>query len=154
MGGARNHSFISAHFLLTLLLRFTYKCGVCGSICSTSSVITCVGKENATDIKKEIKSLAAKFRSMGEELGLQASELDIISKNCPNDCEEAFSRVIDTWLKQLYDTSRHGHPSWKKLVEAVATGGKNPALAQKIAAAHRGKMVSLNIVSIGGSLSC
>ena len=118
-------------------------------------MITCVGEENATDVKEETMSLAAKFRSMGEVLGLQASELDKISKNCPNDCEDAFSRVIDTWLKQLYDTSRHGHPSWKKLVEAVTsrTGGKNPALAQKIAAAHRGKMVSLNtIISIGGSL--
>lgn len=133
------------------------QCGVCGNTYSTSSVITCVGEENAIDVKQETMTLAAKFRSMGEVLGLLASELDIISKNCPNDCEEAFSQVIDTWLKQSHDTSGHGHPSWKKLVEAVAsrTGGKNPALAQKIAAAHRGKTVSLNtIVSIGGSLSC
>ena len=126
---------------------------------STNSVITCVGEENAIDVKEETMTLAAKFRSMGEVLGLQASELDKIRKNCPNDCEEAFSRVIDTWLKQSYDTIRHGRPSWKKLVEAVAsgTGGKNPALAQKIATAHRGKMVSRNIVSIslrGGSLVC
>ena len=106
-------------------------------------VIAHVGEESTVDVKKETMSLAAHFRPVGEVLGLQASELNKISKNCPCDCEEAFSRVIDTWLKQSYDVSRHSHPSWKKLCEAVASGAgaKNPALAMKIADAHRGKMI-------------
>ena len=105
-----------------------------------------IDEENAIDVKEKTVTLAAKFRSMGEVLGLPASELDKISQNYPHDCDEAYSRVIDTWLKQSYDTTRHGYPSWKKLAEAVASGagGKNPALAWKIADAHRGKVVSLN----------
>ena len=83
-------------------------------------------------------------------MGLPPAELDKISKNCPCDCEEAFSQVINTWLKQLYDVSKHGRPSWKKLVDTVASeaGGRNPALAMKITDAHRGK--ALVIVLIDG----
>ena len=55
--------------------------------------------------------------------------------------------VTVTWLRQSYDVSRHGHPSWKKLVEAVASGGQNPALAQKIAAAHQGEVLSIRYLS-------
>ena len=103
------------------------------------------GEENALDVKKAIIMLAAKSRPVGAALGLLPSELDKISKNCPHDCDGELFQVIVTWLKRSYDTSRHGHPSWRKLVEAVASnaGGKNPALARKIAAVHRGKVISI-----------
>ena len=107
----------------------------------------CTGEEDASDVKKETTMLAAQFHQFGAALGLPPSELAKISKNCPHDCDQAFYQVIVMWLKQSYDTSRHGCPSWKKLAEEVASdaGGKNPALAQKIAAAHRGKVVPMSL---------
>ena len=105
------------------------------------NTFTYAGEESAADVKREAISLTARYRAVGEVLGLPAADLDQISKHCPCDCEKAFSQVINSWLKQLYDVSRHGHPSWRKLVYAIASeaGGKNPALAMKIADAHRGK---------------
>ena len=105
------------------------------------NILTYTGEESAADVKKEVITLSAKYQAVGRVLGLPVAELDKINKNCPCDCDEAFSQVIDAWLKQLYDVRRHGHPSWKELVEAVASeaGGKNPALAMKIADAHQGE---------------
>ena len=95
-------------------------------------------------------TLAAGFYSVGAALGLPPSELNKIRKNCRDGCDEALFQVIIAWLKQSYDMTRHGHPSWKKLVEAVASkaGGQNPALARKIAAAHRGKVISIIYFSV------
>ena len=107
----------------------------------------CAGEEDASNVKEETAKLAAKFLPVGAVLGLPPSELDKISRNCPRDCDEALFQVIVTWLRQSYDVNKHGHPSWKTLVEAVASeaGGQNPALARKIAAAHRGKVKSIKL---------
>ena len=113
------------------------------------------GEENELDVKEETVTLPARFYPVGIALGLPSSKLDKIRQNYPRDCDEALSQVIIAWLKQSYDTSKHGHPSWKKLVEAVASeaGGQNPALARKIAAAHQGKVISIiyfSVVLTGG----
>jgi hypothetical protein len=101
----------------------------------------CAGDENALDIKEEIVTLAPRFHPVGLALGLPLSELNKIGRNCPYDYDEALFQVITAWLRQSYNVNMHGHPSWKKLVEAVASGGQNLALAQKIAATHRGKVI-------------
>jgi hypothetical protein len=107
-----------------------------------STNFKCTGEDDAPNIKKETATLAAKFHPVGLALGLPPSELDKIGRNCPRDCDEAFFQVITAWLRQSYNVNMHGHPSWKKLVEAVASGGQNPALARKVAAAHRGKDIN------------
>ena len=110
----------------------------------------CAGEENALDVKEETVTLAARFYPLGIALGLPSSELDKIRQNYPRDCDEGLSQVIIAWLKQSYDMNKHGHPSWKKLVEAVSSeaGGQNPALARKIAATHRGKVTSIIYFSV------
>ena len=112
-----------------------------------------IDEGSAADIVKESISLSARFHSFGMVLGLPTSELDKIREDFPHSSDQSFSRVIDAWLKQLYDTSRHGCPSWKKLCEAVDSeaGGKNPALAMRIATAHQGTSISL---TLGGGGSC
>ena len=117
-------------------------------------IITCAGEEDASNVKEETAKLAAKCLPVGAALGLPPSELDKISRNCPRDCDEALFQVIIAWLRQSYDMSRHGHPSWKKLVEAVVSGGQNPALARKIAAAHRGKVTSIMYFSVVLTVDC
>ena len=98
------------------------------------------GEEHAADILKATASLSAKFHSLGMMLGLPASGLDKIREDFPHNSDQAFSQVIVTWLRQLYDVTNHGCPSWKKLVEVIASeaGGKNRALAKMIADIHRG----------------
>ena len=113
------------------------------------------GEENELDVKEVTVTLAARFYPLGIALGLPSSKLDKIRQNYPRDCDEALSQVIIAWLKQSYDTSKHGHPSWKKLIEAIASeaGGQHPALARKIAAVHRGKVKSIiyfSVVFTGG----
>ena len=85
-------------------------------------------------------SVAANYRLFGGALGLAAPTLDRIFKDNPHDSREALGQVIDTWLAQGYDTDRYGMPSWRKLVNAVASpaGGNNHLLAKKIAEDHPG----------------
>ena len=71
-------------------------------------------------------------------LGLPLRELDIIRKSFCQDIDKAFDETLLVWLRHRYDTSRHGLPTWKRLVEAVNSpaGGNNMALAYRIAYGH------------------
>ena len=66
------------------------------------------------NIKEVTATLAAGFYSVGAALGLPPSWLNKIHQNCPRDCDGASE-----------------------------AGGQNPALAQMIAAAHQGKVMSI-----------
>ena len=56
--------------------------------------------------------------------------------------------VIQAWLKHHYLVSRHGPPTWRLLIKAVAddSGGANKSLAKIMAKKHPGK--SLLFISI------
>ena len=99
-----------------------------------------IGESNAHDVKLAVMSVAANYRLFGGALGLAVSTLSRIFKENPGDFREALGQVIDTWLTQQYDTGRYGMPSWRKLVNAVASpaGGNNHLLAKKIAEDHPG----------------
>ena len=45
---------------------------------------------------------------------------------------------IGTWLKRAHNEKKHGPPTWRKLVEAIADdiGGQDPAYAEEIAKEH------------------
>ena len=81
-------------------------------------------------------SIKANSYQLGVELGLPAGELDVIRKD--HAVDQAFNEVILRWLRQQYNVARFGHPTWKRLVEAVQSpiGGNNPALAVEIATSH------------------
>ena len=90
-----------------------------------------------TDVNDEVASLAAEWRGICTALGL-LSEGEI-AQACHFAPKECLKEVLRRWLKKEYDTDRHGLPTWRKLVEAVAkpAGGSNPAKAGKIAADHK-----------------
>ena len=50
----------------------------------------------------------------------------------------ALQKVIILWLKQNYNVSRFGEPTWRMLVKAVAqrSGGGDGALARRMAKNH------------------
>ena len=72
-------------------------------------------------------------------LGLRASRLDSIAKNNPNSTDDCLLDGLKDWVKKNYETEKHGHPTWRKLVEAVdnSSGGENHALALEIAEEHK-----------------
>ena len=74
-------------------------------------------------------------------LGLRASLVDTIKKNNPGDVEECLFEGLQHWVLKNYDTTKHGLPSWRRLVEAVddSSGGHNHALALEITEKHKGK---------------
>ena len=101
------------------------------------------GSEDEGEVMKAVIDVAAEYSSVGRTLGLSPSELKTIAHDCPRDCKGALSQVISAWLKQSHITGKVAPPSWRTLVEAVdsPSGGRNRALAKKIAFSHRGKYV-------------
>ena len=64
--------------------------------------------------------------------------LNRIEANYKSDgVEECLRKVLEHWL----NNTANGFPSWELLVEAIASpvGGKNCALASKIATNHNGE---------------
>ena len=78
------------------------------------------------------------YFQLGKELGLPPGELESIKTMYNQLIDQAIDQVLLVWLKQRYDVQRHGHPTWRRLVEAVDSpnGGNNPALAIDIANRH------------------
>ena len=81
--------------------------------------------------------ISSRYYELGIALRLPLAELDSVEVD-ESKCARALSGVLQTWLKQNYNTEKHGPPTWRKLVEAVGSsaGGNNRALAKAIAAEH------------------
>ena len=86
----------------------------------------------------------AKYYQMGIALGLKPGAVDGIKKENIGDVDQAFQKVLLTWLRQVYDVKRHGPPSWRKLLECIGSpsGGANLALAKRLAPLHPGNSYS------------
>ena len=82
-----------------------------------------------------VATLAANYYDLGQALKVRAGELKIIKNNHQGDLKTALQEVIINWLKQNYNFSRFGEPTWRMLVKAVAqrSGGGDGALARRIA---------------------
>ena len=97
-----------------------------------------IGEEDLRDVCRELVTIRAHHYQLGLELGLPAGELE----EYPQAIDQAFNKVVLKWLRQRYDVTRFGLPTWKRLVEAVKdpVGANNPALAIEIAANHPSKL--------------
>ena len=80
-----------------------------------------------------VQSSADRWNMLGLALGLYQPQLVTIKGNA-EDCH-CLLEVLTQWLNQNYVVQKFGEPSWQVLVKAVAcpAGGRNPALASKIA---------------------
>ena len=86
----------------------------------------------------EVIDLAGRWTSMCTALRLKASAEDTIASQYFHNHGDCLKAVLRKWLRKEYDTEKHGLPTWRKLVEAVAkpAGGNNPDLAKEIAEKH------------------
>lgn len=89
------------------------------------------------EVREHVSSLAGYWPGFASVLGLPPSAIREIEASHlrPAQCLED---AIGRWLHENYKVERFGSPSWKLLVKAVEdrNGGRNPALAKKIAQEH------------------
>ena len=88
----------------------------------------------------ELQKVEANCYKIGTKLKLTPSTMNVIRAKKLHTAE-ALERIIETWLALNYNTEKHGPPTWKAIVEAVAHpgGGNNKALAMEIAKRHPGE---------------
>ena len=99
-----------------------------------------VGVDDLLDVMNEVLSRKASYYALGRALRIEAGELDAVHKQYQStDFDMALNQVLLLWLRQRYNTTRFGPPSWKMLVGAVdnKAGINDHALAQEIAQKHK-----------------
>ena len=68
----------------------------------------------------ECSSLAAKWEQLSGFLGLKISLIETIKQNHPGDNIGCWNDALKHWIKQGYNTSKFGEPSWRMLLKAIA----------------------------------
>lgn len=82
--------------------------------------------------------VSSKWKLIGTIFRLRQEKLEQIDIACSENPEECLLEVLKEWLRRNYDVARFGEPSWRKVVEALASpaAGNNKALALSIASEH------------------
>ena len=92
------------------------------------------------DVYSEVIGLAGRWQNMCCALRLMPSVEDSIASKYQGNPENCLRAVLTKWLQKGYNYQKHGLPTWRMLVKAVAhpAGGNNVALAEEIARNHQG----------------
>ena len=79
------------------------------------------------DLENELHDVKTKWRAIGVQLELPQATLKSIAYANPTDANQAFSAMMDEWLRQESD------PSWEAIIDALRSRsvGEN-ALASKL----------------------
>ena len=103
-------------------------------------------EDDLSEVRSALLPIASRWKDVGIELKSKLADLDskqAVHPNSPDYLRNAVSR----WLQKGYNTTKHGPPTWRKLVRAILVdaGGnrKNPALAEKLADWQGGKYYHL-----------
>ena len=131
----------------------------CTSIVATKCIIHAItynytdDEADANHVFMAIKNKAAVYNHIGRYFGLAPSTIESIKENHPGDNAGALQDVINTWIRQDYNTERFGLPSWRKVVEAISNQGDN-LQAKKIAKSHPIKPTGMITVKIFVQRGC
>ena len=89
------------------------------------------GPDHLLDVMNEIPSLQNESEDLAVALGLLLGSLP---------ARASLREVVSLWLGKEYNVAKHGKPSWRSMVRAIASpiGGKNPALAKRVAKKYPG----------------
>lgn len=95
--------------------------------------------DDLATLRGELEDVRVRWKDIGIHLGIRIVDLEVIEKEVSVSMEQ-LTKMLTIWLNLNYNFTRHGKPSWRKLVEVVAQscGGKNPLLAMKIAEKYEG----------------
>ena len=112
--------------------------GISITTLSTITVLLKISEEDDLSlIFDAVRPISSKWSRLCCSLGLRASLLDTIEKNHPRDVDDCLFEGLKRWILKNYDTTKHGLPTWRRLVEAVDNSSDNHALALKIAEEHK-----------------
>lgn len=96
------------------------------------------GKDDFRDLQRTLYNIASKWKRIGVTFGLDPDKVKEIEDKY-RDPWERLCEVLMEWLKCNYNTEKFGEPTWRRVVEEVASpcGGNDKALAMKIANEHQ-----------------
>ena len=101
-------------------------------------LFTIIGIHNLAVVFKSIGNVATNWKPIGCLLGIDDDILTSISNDNSESADKCLIDMVTCWLQRNYDTSRHGLPTWEKLVQVIASpsGGNNTTLALTIVQQH------------------
>lgn len=104
----------------------------------TISVKIFTAEDELCEVFQEVVDIQSTYYQLGMLLGLPPRELEAIQKAFDKDITQCLTKVLLVWLSQRYNVEKYGHPTWRRLVEAVdnPAGGTNHRLAKAIASKH------------------
>ena len=94
-----------------------------------------IGIHDISVVLKRIVDVAPNWEPIGSLLGIHGDTLTAISNDNSASADKCLIDMVTCWLQHNYDTSRHGLPTWERLVQVIASpaGGNNATLALTIA---------------------
>ena len=100
-------------------------------------------EDDLSEVMSALLPIASRWKEVGIELKLKLADLDTIEAAHRNSPEDCLTNAVSWWLRKGYNTTKHGPPTWRKLVHAISldAGGKNPSLAEKLAHDHLGTII-------------
>ena len=95
---------------------------------------------------REVIDLEGEWAKLLAGFGLPYRQQTTIKADC-SDARSCLEAVLFVWLSKSYNVEKHGPPSWRTLVKAVADriGGADVALALKIAKKYPGKIYTFHV---------
>lgn len=120
--------------------------------CHNSNCVTlCLPASDEGDfqqVRREFSRHTSHWQELGLALGLSDAAIREIDLARRGDPSRSLDDVIERWLKQNYDCSQLGFPSWKKVAEAMESirGESDPTtVVKKLGHAHKnGKSMSVS----------
>ena len=101
-----------------------------------------LGEDDFLDIRKAICDVVTgDWKEFGIALGFTPSVINGVSEANPSNPRGSLFDLLHKWVCKDFKYQQFGPPSWRTLVRAVAGGGRNFALAEKIAKMHPGKLM-------------
>lgn len=100
----------------------------------------CIGEVDLRMVNTEVITVVARWYELGIQLGIHPGSVEAVRRSY-RDFGDALYQVLLLWLRRNDIVEKSSLPSWRALVQAVAspTGGHNHALAVDIAEHHPGK---------------
>eukprot|EP00731_Ephydatia_muelleri_P009039 Em0004g1377a len=96
-----------------------------------------LGEDDFLDIRKAICDVVTgDWKEFGIALGFTPSVINGVSEANPSNPRGSLFDLLHKWVCKDFNYQQFGPPSWRTLVRAVAGGGRNFALAEKIAKMH------------------
>ena len=83
-----------------------------------------IGPTNLIDILNIFHSLQ-NWKLVGLQLGLLYETLEVISTNKRDNVVDCTMAMLNDWLKQKDEVSKHGGPTWEQLASALRKWGEN-----------------------------